>query len=130
MSARERASGRDERFRAVLDLNIARTYFALGNWGRAMEYYGRVPRSDAAWPEAQFERAWAHFRADDMPGTVALLITHDSPFFEDWYFPEGELLRAQALFLMCKFPQTTKEIDEFQASYAPILARLDRKSVV
>jgi tetratricopeptide (TPR) repeat protein len=124
VSARDRASGRDVHFRNVLDLNIARTFYALGNWGRAMEYYGRVQRGDSAWPEAQFERAWAHFRADDMAGTVALLLTHDSPFFEGWYFPEGDLLRAQALFLMCKFPATTQAIDAFQASYTPVLSQL------
>lgn len=120
LAARDKAqSGRDEHFQNVLDLNIARTYYASGNFGRAMEFYGKVDRADTAWPEALFERAWAHFRVEDMTGTLAVLLTHHSPFFADWYFPEAELLRAQSLFLMCKFPDTKVTIDAFQARYKP-----------
>ena len=124
--AYERADqeGWSEHRRATLALNTARTFFASGNFGRAMEYYDKVPRSDPFWIQAHFERAWAHFRVEDMPGTVALLLTHQSPYFEDWFFPEADLLRAQTLFLMCKFVDTTEAIDAFQARYQPILDQL------
>jgi tetratricopeptide (TPR) repeat protein len=112
---------RDAHFRNTLDLNIARTYYGAGNYGRAMEFFAKVEREDASWPEANFERAWAHFMVNDMNGVLSLLMTHSSPFFDGWYFPEAELLRAQALFLMCKFPDASAAIDEFQAGYRPIL---------
>ncbi|HMV69576.1 MAG TPA: hypothetical protein PKA64_22230, partial [Myxococcota bacterium] len=121
LQAREKARDRDDHFRNVLDLDIARTYYAAGNFGRAMEFYGHVARGDSAWPEALFERAWAHFRVEDMTGTLAVLLTHHSPFFNDWYFPEAELLRAQSLFLMCKFPDTKTTIDFFETRYKPTL---------
>src|SRR5690606_25379221 len=82
--------------------------------------------SSEYWPEAQFEQAWAYFRADDMNGALAHLYTHDSPFFEGWYFPEADLLRAYALFMMCKFPSATVEMDEFVATYTPVREALDR----
>lgn len=122
--ARARDEKRDAHYQNMVSLNIARTFFASGNFGRAMEYYDQVDRSDAWWPQSHFERAWAHFRVQDMPGTLGLLHTHGSPFFEDWYLPEADLLRAQALFLMCKFPQATKEIDAFQGGYQPVLDEL------
>ncbi len=123
ITAREkaRAAGRDPHEVHTLTLNIARTFFALGNQGQAAEFYAQVPRDDAWWPTARFETAWAAFRAADMPKVLGELHTHHSPFFADWYFPEAELLRAQALFLMCKFGEATRTIDGFQARYQPLL---------
>jgi hypothetical protein len=66
-----------------------------------------------------FERAWAHFRLDDMNGALAQLHTLDTPYFEAWYLPEADLLRTYSLFMMCKFPQATKEIDAFAARWSP-----------
>jgi hypothetical protein len=71
-----------------------------------------------------FERAWAHFRLTDMDGALAILMVHGSPFFEDWYFPEQDLLRVYALFLLCKFPDAQKEVDRFAERYKPIEAAL------
>lgn len=105
---------------ATLALNSARTFYAAGDKAQAMAYYAKVPRGDAWWPQAHYELAWAHFAVDDMPGTLGRLQTHASPFFDDWYFPEAMLLRAQALFLMCMFPETTKAIDDFQSTYQPL----------
>lgn len=114
------------RFEDVLDLNIGRAYFAAANFPRAIEYYAKVDRASPYWPEAQFERAWAHFRLEDMNGTLGLLHNHTSPFFEDWYFPEGELLRVYAEFLLCKFPEANQDITAFSEHYTPVKAELDR----
>ncbi len=111
---------RDDRFLNALLLNVARSYYAAGNYPRAIEYFAKVERSSEFWLQAQFERGWAHFRLEDMNGTIGLLHNHDSPFFEDFYFPEGHLLRVYALFLLCKFPEASKQIDSFKDLYTPI----------
>jgi tetratricopeptide (TPR) repeat protein len=112
------------RFGNLISLNLGRAYFGTGNFPRAIEYYAQVDRGSHHWPEAQFERAWAHFRLDDMNGTLSLLHNHNSPFLESWYFPEGALLRVYALFLLCKFPDASTQIDHFQTLYNPQLANL------
>jgi tetratricopeptide (TPR) repeat protein len=114
------ATKRDERFLNALIMNVARSYYAAGNYPRAIEYFAKVDRSSEFWLQAQFERGWAHFRLEDMNGTIALLHNHGSPFFEDFYFPEGHLLRVYALFLLCKFPEASKQIDSFKALYTPV----------
>lgn len=114
------------RFDDVVDLNVARAYYGSGNYGQAIAWFAKVSRDSEYWPEAQFERAWAHFRGEDMQGTLAQLHTHDSPFFESWYFPEADLLRAYALFMMCKFPSASEEMDQFNATYGPLKQELDR----
>jgi tetratricopeptide (TPR) repeat protein len=102
-----RDSEREARFLNALLLNVARSYYAAGNYPRAIEYFAKVSRDSDFWLQAQFERGWAHFRLEDMNGTIALLHNHGSPFFEDFYFPEGHLLRVYALFLLCKFPEAS-----------------------
>ena len=114
------ATKRDARFVNAVQLNVARSYYAAGNYPRAIEYFANVSRDSEFWLQAQFERGWAHFRLEDMNGTIALLHNHGSPFFEDFYFPEGHLLRVYALFLMCKFPEASKQIDSFKAQYTPV----------
>jgi hypothetical protein len=119
--------GRGERFRNVVELNLARAYYSAQNWGRAIQYYGMVDRGSSYWPEAQFEISWAHFRGEDMPGSLARLHSLQSPFFgDDWYFAEADLLRIYALFMMCKFPDASDRADVFAEKYAPIADDLAR----
>ena len=109
-----------DRFDDVVELNIARTYYGAGNWTQAIEWFNRVDRKSEYWAQAQFERAWAHFRNDDMQQALAALHTHDTPFFDGWYWPEADLLRAYALFTLCKFGSATAEINEFVETYTPV----------
>jgi tetratricopeptide (TPR) repeat protein len=105
----------------TIRLNLGRVYYAAGNYPKAIEFYAQVSRESHWWPEAQFERAWAHFRIQDMNGTLGILHTHQSPFYEGgWYFPEAHLLRTYALFLICKFPEASEEIDQFQVLWTPV----------
>jgi|GEM_PF-848327 len=119
-----KAKKRNERFMNTVTINLGRAYYASGNFPRAIEYFAQVERSSRMWPEAQFERSWAHFRLQDTNGVLSLLQTHDSPFMEDLYFPEASLLKVYSLFLMCKFPEASKEIDRFKAKYEPKIAEL------
>lgn len=122
------AVGKDKKkgaqFDNIVHLNIARSYFGAENFPRAIEYFQNVERGSPHWPEAQFERAWAHFRIQDMNGTMGILHTHASPFFDSWYFPEAALLRIYSMFLICKFPEAGKEIEAFQEQYKPVHADL------
>ncbi len=115
-----RKIGRDARFLNRANLNLARAYYAAGNYTQAILYYGKVERSSEIWIDAQFERAWAHFHGNDTNGALALLYSHQSPFFEDHFDPEADLLRAYALFVMCKFPDASAEIDAFQERWEPL----------
>lgn len=116
-AAQKTGRDKDVRFKDLVSLNLARSYYAAENYPRAIQAYAAVSRGSEFWPQAQFERAWAHFRIDDINGTLAVLYSLDTPFFGDWYFPEADLLRIYSMFLMCKFPEANKEIDAFRADY-------------
>lgn len=104
----------------LVNLNLARAYYGAGNYARAIEHFAKVPRASAQWPEAQFERAWAHFRLDDVNGALGVLQTLRTPFFDTWYMPEAWMLRAYSLFLLCKFPEATRQIEDFNGTYVPL----------
>jgi tetratricopeptide (TPR) repeat protein len=115
-----------ERFENALQLNLGRAYFAASNFPRAIEYYAKVDRGSDYWPEATFERAWAHFRMDDMNGTLGYLENFDTPFLADYYYPEADMLRVYSTFLLCKFSTAEQEIGGFSAKYGPVKAALDQ----
>ena len=119
-------AGRDKgvRWHDSLQINLARTWYGAGNYPRAIEAYSRVTRQSDFWPDAQFERAWAHFRIDDYNGSLAQLLPFDSKFFDDWYYPEADLLRIYSMFLICKFPESEEQIEHFKTKYTPVLASL------
>lgn len=113
-----------ERFRDLLAINYGRTFYGAQNYARALQYYGAVSRESEFWPESQFERAWTHFRLNDLNGTLGVLFTLDTPYFDDWYFPEADLLRIYTFFMLCKFPESATYIDSFVATYTPIHSAL------
>jgi tetratricopeptide (TPR) repeat protein len=124
----QNAKSEDARFNESASLNVARAYYGAEDFGQAILWYARVPRSSDYWLDAQFERAWAHFRAKDMTGVLGLLMNHGASFFDDFLFPEQDLLRAYAMFMLCKFPEASKEMDAFVKKYTDVRADLDRAS--
>lgn len=115
-----------ERFDEKLVMNIARAYYGDKNYGQAIYHYSLVPRDSIYWPEARFEKAWAHFRAGDVPGTIGELQTHQSPFFDELWFPEAWMLRTQSLFVMCRYGAAIEGMDAYEARFQPVLEDLDR----
>lgn len=109
-----------------LVLNIARAYYADDNYGQAIYHYSLVPRDSIYWPEARFEKAWAHFRAGDAPGAIGELETHASPFFDSLWFPEAAMLQAQGLYVMCRYGSAIEEMNVYQERYEPRIEAIDR----
>lgn len=124
LEAQKVARDKDQRFQDMLWLNIGRSYYAGKNFPKAIQAFAAVSRESDFWPEAQFERAWAHFRIDDHQGTLALLHSLDTPFFADWYYPEADLLRIYSTFLMCKFPASEEQIKLFEVKYRGLYEQL------
>lgn len=116
----QKTGPKDAEFQDTAQLNIARAYYGAGNYAQAMATFATVSRSSPAWPEAQFERAWAHFRVDDFNGTLGRLLSLDNAFFADFYFPEADLLRVYSMFLMCKLPEAQSGIEGFGKKYQPV----------
>jgi tetratricopeptide (TPR) repeat protein len=106
-------------------LNVARIYYGLQRFDNADNYYEQVDRSSIYWPESLFERAWADFHQGDLNGVLGLLLTVESPFYNDQEFiPEVTVLRALSFFNLCQWKDVEKTLTSFDATYKPMQEEL------
>jgi tetratricopeptide (TPR) repeat protein len=115
--SRLKDSEKETKLRNIVQLNLARNYYAAGIFSAAMEGFDAVPRTSPYWLEAQFEKAWALFRVKDINPMLSILQTHTTEFFVDGVYPEEEMLRIYGFFLLCKFENTSTAVDVFEERY-------------
>jgi len=81
----------------------------IGCYGHEL---ARTPAVDGlAARGVRFERAWSHFMLEDYVGAMSMLETLRTPWFDDWYWAEADMVRVWSLFLTCKFPTAQAEIE-------------------
>lgn len=107
------------KFQDAVLMNMARAYFTAKNYPQAVVYYNQVPRSSFYWADAQFEKGWGYYHMQDMNGLLGTLHTLNSPFFQDEYYAEAELLRIYGLINMCKFEEANRDLDHFATRFTP-----------
>lgn len=110
----------------LANLNLARTWYALGNFERAFEHYKDVPRDHVDWYESLFERAWSQYMLGRLDGSLAELQSVTAPFFDGLFIPEPLLLKALVYYQLCKYQDGKKLLDAFTADYKPIFDDLGR----
>ena len=107
-------------------MNVARIYYGLSRFDNADNYYAMMPRESALWAESLFERGWTNFMLNDLNQTLGLLLTVQSPYFnKDEFLPEVTLLRALTYFNLCEYDEVAYILDDFKASYVPMLNELE-----
>jgi len=110
----------------VANLNLGRTYYALGNFERAIEHFEDTPRSSPLWFESLYEAAWSYFRLGRLSGALSHLQTVDSPFFDDVYHPDATLLRTLIFYYLCKYVDGQVMLNEFTAEHYKTAESLDK----
>lgn len=101
-------------------INLARAYYALGNYERAIELFEKTPRSSPHWYETLYEASWAYFRLGRLSGALSHLQTVDSPFFTDHYHPDATLLRILIFYYLCKYKDGQVMLNEFTDRHGKI----------
>ncbi|MCA9565552.1 MAG: hypothetical protein KC561_18770, partial [Myxococcales bacterium] len=115
---------RDAEVRNLAELSVlavARTFYSTGEFEKAVRWYDQVPASSQLWLEALFEKAWALFQVEDYNRSLGNLHSLNSPFFNDQFYPEGNILTAVIFFRNCNYEALRETIDEFEEEYQPIL---------
>ena len=121
---RMESSKGEEKLRNIIQLNLARNFYAAGIFSAAIEGFDAIPRTSPYWLEAQFEKAWALFRQQEINPMLGILQTHTTEFFVDGVYPEEEMLRIYGFFLLCKFETTSAAVDVFEKRYNEHLVTL------
>lgn len=116
---------RDDRLREMSFFQLARTHYAHKQFRYALFYYDHIGRDSEGWLEALFEKSWANFRLGDFKKALGNLITLDSPFFADEYFPESLILKAVTYFENCRYPESNQIVADFKKRYEPLFKEID-----
>jgi len=109
----------------VINLNLARTYYSLGNFERAIEHFERTPRGSPLWHESLYEAAWSYFRLGRLSGALSHLQTVDSPFYDGTYHPDATLLRILLYYYLCKYIDGQTMLNDFTDKHHPIARELE-----
>lgn len=123
LQAAQKAANRADPMDNIWELstiNLARAYYALGNYERAIELFEKTPRSSPQWAEVLYEVSWAYFRLGRLSGALSHLQTVDSPFFKDHYHPDATLLRILIFYYLCKYKDGQVMLNEFTDKHGAI----------
>ncbi len=111
---------RDDRLREMAFFQLARIHYEHKQFSGALHYYSMVSRDSEIWLDSLFESAWANFRLGRYQKALGNLITLDSPFFRDEYYPEALVIKAVTYYENCRYPESNKIVDEFKRRYEPL----------
>lgn len=128
---RSKGSTSKELIREEVSLNIARIYYSEGDFSSAIRYYSKIPRDSLNWLQALFEAAWAFSLMEKPNNTLGNLHTILSPFYQDRFYPEADILKTITLFQLCYYEGVEKLLENFEQKYKPLqrsVAKLLKKS--
>jgi tetratricopeptide (TPR) repeat protein len=114
------------RLREAAFFQLARTHFGAQQPSFSIFYYGKVERETWAWLDALYEASWAEFRLGSYEKALGNLLTLHSPFFQDQYFPESQILKGVIYYENCRYAEAKGILGDFLKRYEPVLAELKR----
>ena len=112
--------------RELAFMNLARIHFEARQNRAAVYYYGKVDRGGEQWLEALYEMAWAYYRIGDYERALGNMITLNSPFFQDEYFPESLTVKAIIYYENCRYIEARATLDDFESIYGPVHEELEK----
>ncbi len=122
----KRVANPDTNVRELAFLQLARIHYESRQNRYALFYYGRMPWGGERWLEGLWEASWAHYRIGDYEKTLGNLLTLQSPYFSDEYFPESYVLKAIVYYENCRYPEARRVLEQFAAGYEPVYDELVR----
>ncbi|HTP25641.1 MAG TPA: adventurous gliding motility protein GltC [Anaeromyxobacteraceae bacterium] len=121
-----RARAPDPRLRELAFLQLARIHYEHKQNRYAIFYYDKMPWGGESWLEGLWESSYAHYRIGDYEKALGNLLTLQSPYFRDEWFPESWILKAIVYYENCRYPEARAILDEFRSTYEGVHAELDR----
>jgi tetratricopeptide (TPR) repeat protein len=114
----------DQATRELAFLQLARIHYENRQNRYAIWYYGKMPWGGDAWLEGLWEGSYAHYRVGDYEKTLGNLLTLQSPYFRDEYFPESYVLKAIVYYENCRYPEARAILEDFSKIYEPVYEEL------
>jgi tetratricopeptide (TPR) repeat protein len=114
----------DAELREQAFLQLARIHYQNRQNRYAIFYYGKMPWGGTSWLEGLWEASYAHYRIGEHEKALGNLLTLQSAYFKDEYFPESWVLKAIIYYENCRYPEASSVLKDFNAIYEPLYDRL------
>ena len=122
----KRARRPDPELRELALLQLARIHYQNRQNRYAIFYYGKMAWGGQRWLEGLWEASYAHYRIGDYEKTLGNLLTLQSPYFRDEYFPESYVLKAIVYYENCRYPEARQTLEQFASMFEPVYGELTR----
>lgn len=117
--------GADPLLRENAFLQLARIHYENRQNRYAIFYYEKMPWGGENWLEGLWEASYAHYRIADYEKTLGNLLTLQSPYFRDEYFPESWVLKAIVYYENCRYPEARRILQDFDGIYGSVFQELE-----
>ncbi len=115
--AKEHPDKATQEFEELANISLARTFYSLSQFDKAVKYFDRVPTESADWLASLFESAWAQFQIDGDSKALGNIHSINAPFFENEFYPESLILKAVIYFQRCNYELAMAAVAEFNETY-------------
>ena len=110
----------EERFLNLAWLSLARIYYSTDHFESAMAAWEHVPQASEYYLDAAFEESWAFFQTDQLDRALGNIHTINSPYFDEFFYPESVVLKAVIYFGQCMYDDAQQTVTDFRVQYEPI----------
>ncbi|HET9554138.1 MAG TPA: adventurous gliding motility protein GltC [Anaeromyxobacteraceae bacterium] len=114
----------DPELRELAFLQLARIHYQNKQNRYAVFYYGKMPWGGAQWLEGLWEASYAHYRVGEHEKALGNLLTLQSAYFQDEYYPESWVLKAIVYYENCRYPEARLVLSEFSRRYEAVYDEL------
>ncbi len=114
----------DLELRELAFLQLARIHYQNRQNRYAIFYYGKMPWGGERWLEGLWEASYAHYRIGDYEKALGNLLTLQSPYFKDEYYPESYVLKAIVYYENCRYPEARMVLEQLASLYEPVYSEL------
>ena len=114
----------DSDLRELAFLQLARIHYQNRQNRYAIFYYGKMPWGGERWLEGLWEASYAHYRIGDYERALGNLLTLQSPYFREEYFPESYVLKAIIYYENCRYPEARQVLEQFSSMFDPVYGEL------
>lgn len=103
--------------RALTTINLARMYFSLKKYDKALEKYMQVPKDHPLWVQALIEQGWTQIALEDYSGAIGNMYSLHSPYFKAVYQPESFVVRSIGYLNICQYGDAYKTLTFLEKDY-------------
>lgn len=111
--------------RGLASISIARTLYQAKMWDDSIEFYKDIPKDHSLYRKAQFELAWAQFRAMKFRAALSTIETLQTPYYETFFDPEALILRKIILLFICQVDDIETTLATYEKFYSPVISVLN-----